>query len=311
MRYIVVGEPCVDVIHKINGEVIHSYGGILYSVIALSILASKDDEIVPVMNLGEDEFDNITGILSKHQNINLEFVNKVAHSTRKVFLDYSLYNTDKKARFETSSEPTYSIEYSLIKKALPKTDAILVNMVSGIDINLETMKNLRASFEGYIHIDIHNLVMKTCEDGMRTHTNLEDWREWCTCADVVQMNEFEVKTLDKQIKNEYEIVEEVLINSGKDVKAFVITRGINGVSCYTKKQKTFGEESFIDLDKTDLSAIENPQFLDSTGCGDVFAASFVFDYSNNSDLTKSLHFANRLASYSTSLEGIDQLYKLR
>lgn len=311
MKYIVIGEPCVDVIHKMNGEIIHSYGGILYSIIAQSVLALKDDVIVPVINLGEDEYDNITKILSKYPNINLEFVNKVKHSTRKVFLDYSLYNTDKKARFETSSEPTYEIDFELIKKALPGTDAVLVNMVSGIDISLESMKKLREEFNGFIHIDIHNLVMKTCEDGMRIHTNLEQWREWCTSADVIQMNEFEVKTLDKEIKNEYEIVEEVLIKSGKDIKAFIVTRGINGVSCYAKKHKTFGDESFVDLDKIDLSAIENPHFADSTGCGDVFAASFTLDFSKNNDIKKSIHFANRMASFSTSLEGIDQLYKLK
>lgn len=311
MRYIVIGEPCVDVIHKMNGEVIHSYGGILYSIVAQAVLASKDDVIVPVINLGEDEYENITKMLSRYSNISLEFVNKVAHSTRKVFLDYSLYNTDKKARFETSSEPTYPIEFEQIQKALPGTDAVLVNMVSGIDISLDTMKSLRNEFNGFIHIDVHNLVMKTCEDGLRTHTNLDQWRDWCTSADVIQMNEFEVKTLDKVIKNEYEIVEEVLINSGKEIKAFIVTRGVNGVSCYSKKQKTFGEESFVDLDKIDLSAIENPHFVDSTGCGDVFAASFTLDYTKNNDIKKSLHFANRMASFSTSIEGIDQLYKLK
>ncbi|KAA0209927.1 MAG: carbohydrate kinase family protein [Ignavibacteriaceae bacterium] len=311
MRYLVIGEPCVDVIHKINGEIIHSYGGILYSVIALSVISSTNDVVVPVMNLGEDEYENITRILSKYPNIDRQFISKVVHSTRKVYLDYSLYNTDKKARFETSTEPTYAIDYKLIESALPETDAVLVNMVSGVDINFDTMEKLRESFSGFIYIDIHNLVMKTCPDGTRVHTNLENWKKWCTSADVIQMNEFEVKTLDREIDNEYEIVDEVLIKSGKDVKAFVITRGINGVSCYTKRDKTFGGQSFVDLDKIDLSAIENPHFVDSTGCGDIFAASFTYDYSKNNDIKKSLHFANRTASFATSLEGIDDLYKLR
>ena len=59
MKYLVIGEPCVDVIHKVDGELIHSYGGILYSIIALSVLAKGNDMILPLMNLGEDEYDTL------------------------------------------------------------------------------------------------------------------------------------------------------------------------------------------------------------------------------------------------------------
>ena len=76
MNYLVVGEPCVDLIHKADGGVIHSYGGILYSVLTLSVLAKKDDIVMPLMNLGEDEYDNITNILKKYTNISIESYKK-------------------------------------------------------------------------------------------------------------------------------------------------------------------------------------------------------------------------------------------
>ncbi|HPS65598.1 MAG TPA: PfkB family carbohydrate kinase, partial [Ignavibacteria bacterium] len=80
---------------------------------------------------------------------------------------------------------------------------------------------------------------------------------------------------------------------------------------YTKKEKKFGGETFSDLDKQDIRAIENPKFKDSTGCGDVFAASFTYEFSKHRDFSKSLYFANRMSSFKTSLEGIDELYKLK
>ena len=300
----------MDIIHKHNGETIHSYGGILYSILAMSVFCRNDDEIYPVMNLGEDEYTNVLNLLKQYKNINIDGINKVDFPTRKVFLDYSLMSNNQKERFETSSHPTYPIEYSAIEKYLPGTDAILINMISGIDISKDTLKKIREEFTGFMHIDIHNIVMRTNPDGTREHVNTKEWLEWCTNSDTVQMNETEMSYLSTERMKEYKVAEEILIDSGKDVKAVMITRGLHGVSCYTKKEKSFGNESYMDIDKKDLSAIENPDFLDSTGCGDVFASGFVFEYTRTNDINKSLHFANRMASYNTSLEGIDQLYKL-
>lgn len=310
MKYLIIGEPCLDIIHKHNGETINGYGGILYSIIAMSVFCRNEDEIVPVMNIGEDEYTNVINLLRQYKNINTEGVNKVDFPTRKVFLDYSLMNSDRKERFETSSPPTYPIEYIAIEKLTPDTDGILINMISGVDISVDTLKKVREEYKGFMHIDIHNIVMRTNPDGIREHVNTKEWIDWCTNTDSVQMNETELSYLSTEKMKEYKVAEEVLINSGKDVKALMITRGLHGVSSYTKKAKTFGNESFIDIDKKDLSAIENPDFLDSTGCGDVFAAGFTFEYTRNRDINKSLHFANRMASYNTSIEGVDQLYKL-
>jgi len=311
MKYLVLGEPCVDLIHPDKGEVIHSYGGTLYSAISLAVLAGKEDIVFPLMNLGEDEFDNITGIFKNYPNIDISGINRVNHPTRKVNLYYNIYNSGKSARLEHSTEPTYTLDYEFIDKFITGTDAIIVNMISGVDITLDTFKKIRNKFKGLIHIDIHNLVMKTNEDGSREHTNLQDWREWCSVPTTMQMNEFEVTSLSRTLKNEYEIIEEILINSKNDVEGVIITRGKIGVSGFQKKEKIFGNEKFFDLEREDVGAVENPDFIDSTGCGDVFAASFTLDYSKNKNFRKSLHYATRIASFNTSLEGIKDLYKLK
>jgi sugar/nucleoside kinase (ribokinase family) len=311
MKYIVIGEPCVDLIHKADGEVIHSYGGILYSVISLAVLAGKEDSVHPIMNLGSDEYENITGILKKYPNIKLDSINKVSHPTRKVNLYYNMYNSGNQARMETSTEPVNAIGYELIEKHLTDADAILVNMISGVDITLDTLKNIRKNFKGFIHIDIHNLVMKTNPDGTREHTNLEGWRDWCTNTNTVQMNEFEITTLSRIKKIEYEIAEEILINLKSNVNGIIVTRGKNGVSGFTKQEKSFGGGIYYDIDRDDVSAIENNNFVDSTGCGDVFAASFTLDFSKNGNFKKSLRYSTRIASFNISLAGIGELYKLK
>jgi sugar/nucleoside kinase (ribokinase family) len=311
MNYLVIGEPCVDIIHNANQKVINSYGGILYSVISMAVLAKDTDSIIPLMNLGDDEFENVINILKKYPNIKTHGINKVKHPTRKVILHYNLYNTDKSARTEKSSEATYTLDYVHCEGFFKMADAILVNMISGIDITIETLKNMRKNFKGYIHIDIHNIVMQTKEDGSRVHSHVDNWYEWCTNADTVQMNEFEIATLSREKLKEYKIAEEILLNRNYEVKGLFVTRGKDGVTGFTKQEKKYGNEKFYDLEHHDIQAIENPHFRDSTGCGDVFASAFTLDYSMNSDFVKSLHYANRMASLNASLEGIDELYKLR
>ena len=311
MNFIVIGEPCVDLIHTANGEILHGYGGILYSVISMAVLAGPRDTVLPVMNLGADEFDNITGIFQKYSNINIEGVKKVDHPTRKVNLYYTNYHSGKTARLEQSTDPTYTIPFENVENLLESSDAILINMISGVDITLDTLKRIRTDFKGFIHMDIHNLVMKTNPDGTREHVHLENWKEWCTQTDSIQMNEFEAGIVAKETKNEYEIAEEILINSGKDMTGMIITRGKVGVSGFYKKEKSFGNEKFYDIDRIDINAVENPHFIDSTGCGDVFASSFTLDFTHNRDLSKSLHYATRIASFKSSISGIDELYKLK
>ena len=311
MNYIIIGEPCVDEIHKADGEIIKSYGGILYSVISMAVICKKGDTVTPLMNLGADEYDAILEILSKFPNIKTEGIKKCSHPTRKVCLHYNLYNSDKTARMENSTEPTYELSFEWIEGYLSKADAMLINMISGVDISIETLKRIRKYFTGYIHIDIHNIVMETRDDGSRIHRYVDNWLEWCTHTDSVQMNEFEALTISRSKKKEYDIASDILLSPDGKVKCLMITRGKMGVTAFETKQKTFQENTFTDLDRHDLNAIENPKFADPTGCGDVFASSFTIEYSNSHDLTKALHFANRKASLNSSLEGLKDLVNLK
>jgi fructose-1-phosphate kinase PfkB-like protein len=308
MNFVVIGEPCIDVIHKTDEKKFHSFGGILYSVISLSVLAKSTDKIIPVFYSGEDEHENILKLLGEYGNIITDGIKKIDQPARRVNLFYDSIHE----RIETSTMPVKAIEFEWIEKFLDHADSVLVNMISGVDIDLDTFKLIRKNFDGFIHIDIHNLVMKTGEDGSRTQGHLENWREWCSIPDTVQMNEAEVKILSSERKNEYQVSEEILINNpDSKVNGVIITKGIEGVTGYLKMEKKFGNNSFIDLDRQNVRAIENPKFIDSTGCGDVFASAFTYDFTNNRDFVKSLHYANRIASYKTSLVGVKDLIKLK
>ncbi len=309
----VIGEPCIDYIHRGEKATNKQFGGILYSIVSLAVISKESSEIYPIMNLGSDEYDNVVPFLEGFKNIKTNCIRKSSHNTRVVNLFYEtkdgiLNTTSKKTydREESSTEPTLPVEYEDVKYILNELDGILINMVSGVDITIDTLKKLRKNFNGYVHMDLHNLVMQTFPDGTRRQLPVKNWEDWCSQSNTLQMNESEIAVLTGGNVTEFETAEKIL-RAGK-VKHIIITRGNEGVSLYQMKTKLNNTE----LEKRDFPAVINENFIDSTGCGDVFGASFFYmnALNNLTDINNSINFANKIAGLNTVLSGVEQLYKL-
>ncbi len=187
-------------------------------------------------------------------------------------------------------------------------------MVSGVDITIDTLQKIRRNFTGYIHLDIHNVVMRTDSNGGRTQSSVENWDKWCKSSDTLQMNESELAVITPLKLNEYEFAEQVLTSeNGNYGKALIVTRGKSGVSLFRKVKKKIMSEEYYEIDKSDFAAIESNHFADSTGCGDVFSAGFFYKNILNGkhDYTASASFANRIAGNKTKIKGVEELYKLK
>jgi hypothetical protein len=322
MKFGVIGEPCIDFIHR-GGKESKSLGGILYSAVSLAVIA-PGDEVYPIMNLGNDEYDNIVSFLGKFPNIKTDFINRVQRKTRVVNLyykgldvEFECPKTGKRKTYdreESSTDPAMPVDYDWIKPALSQLEGILVNMVSGIDITIETLQQIRKNYKGYIHLDIHNVVMQTNDKGERTQSSINNWEAWCCSSDTLQMNESELHIITPEKLSEYEFAERVLTTGAESYgKALVVTRGKAGVSLFRKvKKKVMGEEYF-EIDKSDLATIESNHFADSTGCGDVFASGFFYKSikNNRHDYKASMNFANRTAGEKTKIMGVEELHKLK
>lgn len=306
MKLAVIGEPCMDYIHHGNETTEKQFGGILYSLVSLAVISKGNATVYPVMNLGEDEFENVTGFLSRFSNIDQSYIRKTEHKTRVVNLFYkdkdSVLNVSTKKTYdreENSTQPTLPVEYEQVKDALGFLDGILVNLVSGVDITLDSLSRIRKDFGGYIHMDLHNLVMQTFPDGTRKQLPVKDWQQWVNLCSTLQMNESEISILTGDNVTEYETAGKIL--KEKKVNSIVVTRGRSGVSLYEMKD--------VKPERTDLPRIDSPKFIDSTGCGDVFAASFFYRNSltNIEDPVSAMQFANKMASVNASLHGVEGL----
>jgi hypothetical protein len=323
MKFGVIGEPCVDYIHKGDKVSDKIFGGILYSVVSLAAIAREDDEIYPIMYAGYDEYDNIISLISRFKNIKTDFILKCEQKIRVVNLYYRSSDIempdalakDLKSpdRDEFWTVPTPPIEFDIIKGVLKRIDALLINMISGVEITVDTFKEIRSSFDKYIHLDLHNVVMKPDADGKIVPRKVEAWNDWTAYPDTLQMNETEMNIICPDNCNEYKLAEILLTSEQKGTKALVITRGKSGVTLYKKKEKNLYGEKYYEIDKTDLPAIEQARFKDSTGCGDVFASSFFYRTAVNEqkNYEAGLYYANKIASLKTTLQGVEELHKLR
>lgn len=305
----------MDYIHRGDETTSKQLGGILYSLVSLAVISKGRAAVYPVMNLGEDEYDNVTGFLKTIGNIDLSYIKKTPHKTRVVNLFYkdkdSVLNVSTKKTYdreENSTEPTLPVEYEQIKNLLPELDGILINLVSGVDVTLSSLQEIRKNFTGYIHMDLHNLVMQTFPDGTRKQMPVKDWGSWVSQPDTLQMNESELNILTGDNVTEYETAMKIL--TAGNVRSLVVTRGRSGVSLFSMHKRSGPVGA--DLDKSDVPRIDSPQFIDSTGCGDVFASSYFYQNAVQklSNMNSSLAFANKMASLNASLRGVEDLPKL-
>jgi hypothetical protein len=295
MKYGIVGHLCLDVIHLPDGSEVQSYGGIFFSLASLANIVDDDDLIYPVFGVGEVDYDEFIERVRYYRNVFVDGIFKFPGLTNRVHLFYQ----DRKERTECSVHIAKPIGFDKIRYLIDVgVDGIFINMISGFDVELGTLKKLRESYRCYIHFDVHSMTLGVDEKNIRYRVRLRDWREWFENVDTVQMNEFESKSIGEPGWGDDELAEEVL---KLGVKAMVITRANLGATVY-----------YFDNGpkRADLKAYD-VEVVDPTGCGDVFGSAFFYKFSKTKNPIASTDFANFVAGLNATIPGSTQIDKLK
>ena len=305
-KFLVIGHLCVDVFGerespaagKTDGGI--RWGGIFFSLVTLANLA-EDAIIFPIFGVGTEEYEPLLERLRRYSNVDPSGIFSLPGPTNTVYL---LSQNDEQ-RVECSKSIAPSIPLQHIEPHLP-ADAILVNMISGFDLTLETLSSLRMATQSnqtLLHLDIHSLTLGVDNQNRRFRRPLETWRRWCYLADTVQMNEVEAKALPLEYLQEEDLAKQVL---SLGLRACVLTRGVHGVSVWSQDHKK--------ISRADLPAAPIEQRVDPTGCGDVFAAAFCYHLAHHHDVAAAAVFANQIAALNvayTGSDGIDSISEAR
>lgn len=287
MNILIIGHSVVDKI--IEGENCSiKPGGIFYTIVSLLSKIEPEDKIFLCSNI-DDENSWLFKVAYDHvEDEFLQIVKSIPH--------VELTINEICERNETYSKFAESL--ILPDKDLNQFKGILINMITGYDISLDQLKELRTNYNGIIYFDVHTLSRGVDKNLERTFRQIRDFNEWATCIDILQANESELKTLSNK-NEELEIVED-LFSYG--INHIVVTRSEKGATAFYK-----------DLDSINYVYGKALKFnaINKVGCGDVFGGVYFYNYIKNKNILLALEQANLYAGISTTYSEIKDFVNLK
>ena len=264
MKLLVIGHSVLDFIKSDKMEKI-SAGGIYYTISTLNRLKKNDDEIFLCSQYDDESYNYFKPEFEKVNNKYLQKVKKIP----RVHLNL------QKGRERHEVYENITNNFFVDVSDLNQFDGILINMVTGFDVSIEQLNQIRNNFSGLIFMDVHTLSRGLNDDYKREFRLVPDFKTWAVCLDIIQVNQNELFTISQR-KTEMEIAEEIL-NTG--VKVLCVTKGELGAKIFYHQQNEIASY-FIAANK-----ISNPNII---GCGDIFGASFFYSYIRNKNAINSL-----------------------
>lgn len=286
MNVLLIGHLSIDLLKGDRGKESQEYGGIARAVATLGSLAGGHDQVVPVCAVPASELHSFGVFLSSYPAVSTAGLFTGEHPLPRIPAAGS-------GRSAHGHEPQPPIPFEKIRRHL-SAEHILINMVSGGDITLETLDAIRMATRERkvpIHLDMHNLTLRLTTSGRLTRGPLELWRRWAFMIDTVQMNEQEMAALSVEKMGEAETAGHLLTLGPQ---AVLVTRAGRGVSVYRNDRKRVLRE--------DIPAVASRQAKPGAGCGDVFGAAFIAQRSAGADVMEAARAAAVLAAERCTVE---------
>jgi len=293
MNITVIGTINKDLILPFQGAPIESYGGIFYNMAILSQLTDEEDVIIPVSFIGEDVQTPVMAVLKKFPKVSTDGLIPIDQKNHKVILEYrSPHQRKEKALFNFPP-----LTWKQVKPFLG-SDIIMVNMITGWDIEEKAFFKIAERVGKRLYLDVHFLVMGADKLGRRFPQKPNKVERWLKGSHFVQMNRMEYQIIAGENGKE-----DFFKKNLKRDQVLIITDGKHGADVVK-----------VDYGKINLKhypAFKLPAIVDATGCGDAFGAGFVYKYLKTNEVEASIRFANQVAAANALLKGTNEMPLLK
>ena len=275
------------------------WGGAVYSFASLSAACPAGWSVEPIVKIGHDLWERGCELLGELPNISPGAgVVRVPERNNHVHLHY--HDLEHRTELQTGGVPGWTWEE--LEPLLDGIDALYINFLSGVEMDLDTARRLRARFDGPIYADLHSLFLGPASRSARKPRLLPRWQEWLACFDGIQLNEDEMALLGRGA-GEYrspECFEADLPRFGPGL--VMITEGGEGVRYVVADGMPTDPLEWplaVRGEGSRRGAVPAPQGRlpgDPTGCGDVWGAGFLCGLLDGLGLEEAIARAERMAA---------------
>ncbi len=222
MNLLVIGSSVEDFLHQ-GDKVTAKPGGIFYTISALHYYKDENDILHLCTSISYEKIPIFSPVYSELDKTHFHFTDKIP--------DVHLFLHEKKERDECYGHIAKEIIFNIDNYSF--YDGILINMITGFDITLEQLMDIRKNYSGLIYFDVHTLARGLNDKGERHFRIIPQKEKWLSFVNIVQVNESELKTLStKEI--ELDIAKEILHYVPS---ILIVTKGKRGARVYTKEKE--------------------------------------------------------------------------
>lgn len=289
-----IGQIVIDTIHPFQGDMVHDLGGLTYSIMTMDALMEENDRMVPVIRIGKDAIAEVESGLEEVPHLSREGIIEDDRPNNRVDLRY----VDAENREERVTGGVHPLAAEDIPD-LAGYDGLLVDLVSGREVEPETLSGLGGGLELHVHLDLHSYLLDYDRTGKHYWRCPEGWEAWLDICDTLQVNRRELFTIAGAGDGEgfFEVATGIWESMrGRRVAALLVTDGDRGSWCWYHNEE--GRERVSHIPATKVEGIVDP-----TGSGDVYGAAFCLSRLRDQSVERSMILAARLAALNCTRSG--------
>lgn len=321
-RLAVVGTLLVDTIHRPDGKIVESLGGIAYNIAYLASQAPPGVRIEPICRVGPDGWDKVRSSWERLPRVDPSLLIPDPSATPRNTLVYAEGGSRGGSGTESGAEivgvgdrsecPTGLLAPLTERDLAPAAgaDLTLVNCITGRDLSLSALRGLSAVCDR-VYLDVHSLALGFAEDGTRTYRQPPEWKSWIACADVVQSNRAEAATLagldafdhdPAEVDDflERELMEAIERHSARP-SVVVLTEGAKGA---TLLWRVGGRVERFQIPAPSVEVV------DPTGAGDAFGSGYALAWLLGADPPAAAACGTRVGAAACTVSGLAETASL-